>query len=90
MARCNEFRFSLNSLTTRLILLGTVLLTGPLGRIVFLTDYLRKDISEQTSAQLLTIANYVAQDIYRDIIAHRLRCWANPRPCNPGWANATT
>lgn len=67
-----SFRFSLNSLTTRMIIVGSVLLLiGALSRIVFLTDYLRKDISEQTSAQLLTIANYVAQDVDRDIVVRR-------------------
>jgi diguanylate cyclase (GGDEF)-like protein len=67
-----SFRFSLNSLTTRMIMLGTVLLLiGALSRVVFLTDYLRDDITELTSTQLLTIANYVAQDIDRDIVVRR-------------------
>ncbi|MDP2805249.1 MAG: cache domain-containing protein [Gallionellaceae bacterium] len=36
-----------------------------------MADYLRKDVSELISAQLLTIANYVAQDIDRDIVLRR-------------------
>jgi diguanylate cyclase (GGDEF)-like protein len=64
-----NLRPNFNSITTRLILLGTaMLIAGALGRIFILTDYLRKDVSELTSAQLLTIANYVAQDINRDIV----------------------
>ena len=67
-----NFRPNFNSLTTRLILLGTaMLIAGALGRIFILTDYLRKDVSELTSAQLLTIADYVAQDINRDMVQRR-------------------
>lgn len=57
-----------SSLTSRLILLGIVLLlTGALGRTVLLSDYLRDDLQKQTAEQLLAIANYVAQDIERDL-----------------------
>lgn len=65
-------RFRLNSLTTRLILLGTLLLlVGALSRIVFLSGYLRDDLTQLTSAQLTTIAHYAAQDVDRDIVARR-------------------
>lgn len=67
-----SFRPNLNSITSRLILLGMVLLiAGALGRIFILTDFLRADLTEQTSAQLLTMAKYVAQDIDHDIMARR-------------------
>lgn len=67
-----NFRPKLNSITSRLIVLGTALLiAGALGRIFILTDFLRKDVAELTSAQLLTMANYVAQDIDRDIVERR-------------------
>ncbi len=65
-------RFRLNSLTTRLILLGILLLfVGALSRIVFLSGYLRDDLTQLTAAQLTTIANYAAQDVDRDIVARR-------------------
>lgn len=67
-----KFRLNLNSLATRLTLLGiALLLTGAFGRIYILADYLRKDVTMLASAQLSTIANYVAQDIDRDIVARR-------------------
>ncbi len=67
-----NLRPNFNSITTRLILLGiAILISGALGRVFILTDYLRKDVSELTSAQLLTIADYVAQDINRDIVQRR-------------------
>jgi diguanylate cyclase (GGDEF)-like protein len=66
------FRPNFNSITTRLILLGSALfLVGMLGRIFVLSDYLRGDLTELSSAQLLTIANYVAEDIDRDVVARR-------------------
>ncbi len=64
-----NFRPTINSITTRLILLGmTLLILGALGRVFFLADYLRNDVTELTSAQLLTLANYVANDIDHDLI----------------------
>ncbi|OIQ96917.1 cyclic di-GMP phosphodiesterase Gmr [mine drainage metagenome] len=67
-----RLRLTLNSLTTRLILLGmTLLITGALSRIVLLTDFLQKDVTELTSSQLSTLANYVAKDIDHDIIERR-------------------
>ena len=67
-----NLRPNFNSITTRLILLGmAIFIAGALGRVFILTDYLRKDVSELMSAQLLTIANYVAQDINRDIVQRR-------------------
>lgn len=58
-----------NSLTSRLILLGTaLLLAGALGRTLLLSDYLREDLQKQTAEQLLAIANYVAEDIERDLV----------------------
>lgn len=67
-----NFRPTFNSITTRLILLGTTLLIlGALGRVFFLGDFLRKDVTELTSAQLLTLANYVANDIDHDLTERR-------------------
>lgn len=67
-----RFRPNLSSLSTRLILLGMLfLIVGGLGRIYFLSEHLRQDVTELTSAQLLTITNYVAQDVDRDIIMRR-------------------
>jgi len=67
-----NLRLNLNSISTRLILFGmAILLAGALGRTVVLSDYLRNDIRDQTSAQLLTLANYVAKDVDRDILARR-------------------
>ena len=66
------FRPKLNSLTTRLILFGvTLFIASALGRIFILGDYLRKDVTELISGHLLTMANYVAQDIDRDILERR-------------------
>ncbi|WP_341743352.1 GGDEF domain-containing protein [Azonexus hydrophilus] len=61
-----------DSLTTRLILLGSaLLLVGALGRMIFLSSYLRNDLTQLTSAQLTSIAHYAAQDVDRDIVARR-------------------
>lgn len=66
------FRLNLNSITTRLILMGSALFTiGMLGRILLLSDYMRNDLTELASAQLLTMANYVAADIDRDVVDRR-------------------
>ncbi len=67
-----RFRLHAPSLTTRLILLGSVLLlVGALSRIVFLSSYLRDDLTRLTSAQLSSIAHYAAQDVDRDIVARQ-------------------
>lgn len=67
-----RFRLHANSLTTRLILLGSLLLlVGALSRIVFLSSYLRDDLTRLTSAQLSSIAHYAAQDVDRDIVARQ-------------------
>lgn len=67
-----NLRSNLHSITTRLILLGMALLiAGALGRIFFLTDFLRQDVVKLTSAQLLTLADYVANDIDHDIVERR-------------------
>lgn len=65
-----NFRPNLNSLTTRLIALAmTIAIVGTLARIFILSDFLRKGITEVTSSQLMTTANYVAQGIDRDVVA---------------------
>lgn len=67
-----RFRLHANSLTTRLILLGSVLLlVGALSRIAFLSNYLRDDLTQLSSAQLSSIAHYAAQDVDRDIVARQ-------------------
>ncbi len=67
-----NFRPNLNSMTTRLILLGlAILLCGSVIRALVLTDYLRQDLTDLNSAQLLTIANYVAKDIDHNIVERR-------------------
>lgn len=67
-----SFRPNFYSITTRLILLGIVILVASTAaRIFVLGNYLRKDVTELTSAQLLTLADYVARDLDRNIIARR-------------------
>lgn len=67
-----NLRPNLKSITTRLILLGVVLIiVGGLGRVFLLSNYLRNDLTELTSAQLLALANYVAKDIDHDIVDRR-------------------
>jgi diguanylate cyclase (GGDEF)-like protein len=62
----------MNSITTRLILLGVAfLIAGALGRIFLLADFLREDMTKLSSNQLVTLANYVAKDIDHDIIERR-------------------
>ncbi len=59
---------NLNSISTRLILLSiAIILFSALTQIFILTNYLRKDVIELASVQLMTIANYAARDIDRDI-----------------------
>lgn len=67
-----NFRHNLNSLTTRLILMGMALLiAGTLGRFFLLADFLRSDVTALTSAQLLTLANYAAKNVDHDIVERR-------------------
>jgi len=67
-----NYRPDLNSITTRLILLGVLIIVfGAVARTFILTYYLREDITELTSAHLLTIAHYVANDIDHDILERR-------------------
>ena len=65
-------RINFNSLTTRLILMGTVLIVvGGIARALTLGNYLRKGVTELTSAQLLTMADYVAKSIDHNIVDRR-------------------
>jgi diguanylate cyclase (GGDEF)-like protein len=65
-------RANFNSIATRLILIGIAFIVlGGLGRGYFLSSYLRDDIAELSSAQLLTLANYVARDVDHDIVERR-------------------
>ncbi|MBF0377386.1 MAG: diguanylate cyclase [Desulfamplus sp.] len=67
-----KFRIKLNSITIRLILLSlSIILLSSFTQIFLLSSYLRRDITKLTSAQLLTIANYVANNIDRDILERR-------------------
>lgn len=67
-----NFRPNLNSITSRFVLLAiAILLAGVLGRVLVLSSFLRKDLTELTSTQLLTLANYVAKDIDHDIVERR-------------------
>ena len=65
-------RPNFNSIATRLILIGIAFIVlGGIGRAFLLSNYLRNDITELSSAQLLTLANYVAKDIDHDIVERR-------------------
>lgn len=65
-------RPNLNSITTRLILFGIALvIASSLARVLVLSNYLRRDLTEQSSAQLLTLANYVASDIDHNVVERR-------------------
>jgi diguanylate cyclase (GGDEF)-like protein len=67
-----SFRHNFNSITSRLILLWAGLLfVGVLGRVFILSEFLREDLTELASAQLVTLSNYVAQDIDRDVVERR-------------------
>lgn len=57
-----------NSITVRIILFGfAILIISALGRIYFLSDYLRNDLTELTTTQLSSLANYAARDVDHDI-----------------------
>jgi diguanylate cyclase (GGDEF)-like protein len=65
-------RPNLNSITTRLILFGlAIVIASSLARVFVLSNYLRKDLTEQSTAQLLTLANYVARDIDHNVVERR-------------------
>jgi diguanylate cyclase (GGDEF)-like protein len=67
-----KLRLNFNSITTRLILFGlAIVIASSFGRIFFLSNYLRKDLTELASAQLLTLANYVGRDIDNNIVERR-------------------
>ncbi|TXT38513.1 MAG: diguanylate cyclase [Comamonadaceae bacterium] len=60
------------TMTMRLILIGVALVAlAALGRIYFLGNYLREDISEQSSAQLVVLANYVAREVDHNLAERR-------------------
>ena len=62
-------RPNLNSIATRLILFGlAIVIASSLARVFVLSNYLRKDLPEQSTAQLLTLANYVARDIDHNVV----------------------
>lgn len=67
------FRFlNFQSITMRLILIGVALLAmATIGRIVFLGNYLREDIAAQSSAQLVTLANYAAREVDHNLMERR-------------------
>ncbi len=67
-----SLRPNFNSITTRIILFGfALLILGALGRIFLLGEYLRNDITELTTTQLLTLANYVAHDVDHNLTERR-------------------
>ncbi|MDD2924509.1 diguanylate cyclase [Rhodoferax sp.] len=60
------------NISTRLILIGLFLVgLATVGRIFFLGNYLRADISEQARSQLLALANHVAHDVDDSLVARR-------------------
>jgi len=65
-------RLNFNSLTSRLILMGMAfIILGGITRAYLLGSYMRKGVTELTSAQLLTMANYVAKNIDHNIVERR-------------------
>ena len=50
---------------------SALFIIGMLGRIFLLSDYMRNSLVELTSAQLTTMADYVAADINRDVVDRR-------------------
>jgi len=65
-------RINFNSLTTRLIMMGMAfIIVGGIARAFLLGNYLRKDVTELASTQLLTMANYVAKNIDHNIVERR-------------------
>ena len=65
-------RINFNSLTTRLILLGMAfIILGGIARAFLLGNYMRKSVTELASAQLLTMAVFVAKSIDYNIVERR-------------------
>ncbi len=63
------FRRIANSIATRIILIGVLLLvTGNVARYVTLSKYLRDGITEVVAAQQLTLASYVARKVDHEIV----------------------
>lgn len=65
-------RLNFNSITTRLILLGLAfIIVGSIGRTYFLSNFLRKDITELASGQMQSLAAYAAKDINHGLVDRR-------------------
>jgi diguanylate cyclase (GGDEF)-like protein len=65
-------RPNLTSITTRLILFGfAIVIASSLARVLVLSNFLRKDLTELSSTQLLTLAHYVARDIDHNVVERR-------------------
>ena len=63
------FRRIANSIATRIILIGVLLLvTGNVARYVTLSKYLRAGITEVVAAQQMTLASYVARKVDHEIV----------------------
>lgn len=68
-----KLRPNLNSISSRLILFGLVIvIASSMARVLVLSNYLRKDLSALASSQLLSLANYVAHDIDLNIEKRRI------------------
>jgi len=62
----------IKSLTTRLLLFGAAcIIIGGVARALLLGNFLRKGVTELASAQLLTMADYVAKSIDHNIVERR-------------------
>jgi len=67
-----NFKRFANSLVTRLVLFGTlIVLASGIARYYVLTDFLHDDLSEVAADQQSTIASYLAQDINHRILERR-------------------
>lgn len=65
-------RINFNSLTTRLILLGmTFIILGGITRAFLLGNHLRSGLTGLASAQLQTMADYVAKNIDHNLVERR-------------------
>lgn len=81
----STFRPNFNTITSRIILFGLMILfVSSIGRTLLLNKYLRNDIVEMNSSQLLSLANYAAQNIDHNIIERRelLKRFATKLPLN--------
>ncbi len=66
------FRRIANSIATRIILIGVLLLlAGNVVRYFTLSSYLRENITEVMAAQQLTLANYVAREVDQKVVARQ-------------------